>query len=413
LAILADPEGGLAMKGDVARKGGRWYAVIYEGLDPVTGRERRSWHPAGTVRADAERLAARLAREHDGRTDPARSMTFGVYLTARWLPGKRLVLADSTYDGYRRNVERHVLPALGGVALRRLRPDHLENLYERLLHPRGGAAGLAPKTVYEVHLVIRGALADAARRGLVSRNVALAAHAPRLRSIPKVEQQAWSADELRAFLRAAAGHRLFAALWVAAFTGMRRNELLGLRWDDFDPAAATLSINRGLIAVAYELRETRGKTRNARRRIDLDPTTIDVLVAWQQWQRTEHTAAGIDTAGWIFTDGDGQPIHPHAISQAFERIAHRAGVPVIRLHDLRHTHGTLLIKAGVPVKVVSERLGHATPAFTIDTYQHVLPGMQADAARVFEHIVAPALPPTNDSREKTRLKRRKNTARQR
>jgi Phage integrase family len=88
-------------------------------------------------------------------------------------------------------------------------------------------------------------------------------------------------------------------------------------------------------------------------------------------------------------------------------------VPVIRLHDLRHTHGTLLIKAGVPVKVVSERLGHATPAFTIDTYQHVVPGMQADAARVFEQIVAPVLPPTNDSREKTRLKRRKNTTRQR
>jgi integrase len=154
---------------------------------------------------------------------------------------------------------------------------------------------------------------------------------------------------------------------------MRRNELLGLRWDDFDPAAATLSINRGLIAVAYELRETPGKTRNARRRIDLDPTTLQILVAWRHWQHSEQVAVRIDTAGWIFTDGAGQPIHPHAISQAFERIAHRAGVPVIRLHDLRHTHGTLLIKAGVPVKVVSERLGHATPAFTIDTYQHVLP----------------------------------------
>ena len=89
----------------------------------------------------------------------------------------------------------------------------------------------------------------------------------------------------------------------------------------------------------------------------------------------------------MFTDGGGQPIHPHAISQAFERIARRAGVPVIRLHELRHTHGTLLIAAGVPVKVVSERLGHATPAFTIETYQHVLPGMQADAARVFEQLL--------------------------
>ena len=126
-------------------------------------------------------------------------------------------------------------------------------------------------------------------------------------------------------------------------------------------------------------------------------------------QQSEQVAVRIDTAGWIFTDGSGQPIHPHAISQAFERIAHRAGVPVIRLHDLRHTPRNVADQGRVPVKVVSERLGHATPAFTIDTYQHVLPGMQADAARVFEQIVAPVLPPSPDSREKTRLKRRKNT----
>src|SRR3990172_3407946 len=91
----------------------------------------------------------------------------------------------------------------------------------------------------------------------------------------------------------------------------------------------------------------------------------------------------------VFTDAEGNPVHPHSISQTFERISNRAGVPKIRLHDIRHTHGTLLIKAGVPVKVVSERLGHANPAFTIDTYQHVLPGMQAEAARVFEKLIAP------------------------
>ena len=394
------------MKGYVARKGDRWYAVIYEGIDPVTGRERRRWHPAGTDRADAQRVADRIAAECNGRNDATRSLSFGAYLTARWLPGKRVVLADSTYDGYRRKVEHHVLPTLGAVALRRLRPDHLEALYERLLHPADGSAGLAPKTVYEVHLIIRGALGDAVRRGLVSRNVALVAHAPRLRSIPKVEQQAWTAEELQAFLRAAAGHRLFPALWVAAFTGMRRNELLGLRWSDFDATNATLSINRGLVAIAYELRQTRGKTPNARRRIDLDPTTTTILTTWRDWQHAEQRAAGIDKADWVFTDGRGEPIHPHAISQAFERIVKRAGVPLIRLHDLRHTHGTLLIKAGVPVKVVSERLGHATPAFTIDTYQHVLPGMQADAARLFEGLILPGLPPDDGCREKTRLSRR-------
>ncbi len=398
------------MKGYVARKGTRWYAVVYEGVDPISGRERRSWHAAGTERADAERLAARLASERNGRNDSARSLSFGAFLTSRWLPGKRLVLATSTYDGYRRNVERHVLPALGRVGLRQLRPHHLEGLYERLLHPSDGRAGLAPKTVYEVHLVIRGALGDAVRRGLVSRNVALIAHAPQLRSIPKVEQQVWTAEELQAFLRTAAGHRLFPALWVSAFTGMRRSELVGLRWDDFDAKAATLSINRGIVAVDYEMHETRGKTANARRRIDLDPSTVSVLSAWRTWQGAEQEAGGVDAAGWMFTDGDGEPIHPHAVSQTFERIARRAQVRVIRLHDLRHTHGTLLIAAGVPVKVVSERLGHASPVFTIDTYQHVLPGMQADAAGVFERLVLPDALPADDSREKSRLKRRTKSA---
>ncbi|HEX9375526.1 MAG TPA: tyrosine-type recombinase/integrase [Actinomycetota bacterium] len=405
------------MKGYVAKKGNRWYAVIYEGIDPITGRERRSWRPAGCERADAERLAARLVGERGGANDGARSLSFGAFLTSRWLPGKRLVLAASTYAAYRRYVENRIVPALGRIGMRRLRAHHLEAFYDGLLHPRDGRAALAPKTVYEMHLIIRGALGDAVRRGLVSRNVALVAHAPRLRSIPKVEQRSWTAEELHAFLGAAAGHRFFAALWLAAFTGMRRNEVLGLRWKDFDDKAATISINRGLVAIDYEVHETRGKTTNARRRIDLDPTTVSVLTAWRHWQQAEQRAADIETAGWMFTDGGGEPIHPHAISQTFERIARRAGVPVIRLHDLRHTHGTLLIAAGVPVKVVSERLGHATPSFTIETYQHVLPGMQADAARVFEQLVAPgALPDdqpsdqTSEKSEKTREKRRRKTA---
>ena len=400
------------MKGYVAMKGNRWYAVIYEGTDPITGRERRSWHPAGSERGDAERLAARLVSECEGANDEARSLSFGVFLTSRWLPGKRIVLAASTYAGYRRYVDKHIVPALGRTGLRRLRPHHLEALYDGLLHPRDERAALAPKTVLEVHLIIRGALGDAVRRGLISRNVALVAHAPRLRSIPRMDQSSWTAEELRAFLRAAAGHRLFPALWVAAFTGMRRGELLGLRWEDFDEGAATVSVNRGLVAIDYEVHETRGKTPNARRRIDLDPTTVSVLTAWRGWQAAEQRTAGIETAGWMFTDGGGEPIHPHALSQTFERISRRAGVPVIRLHDLRHTHGTLLISSGVPVKVVSERLGHATSSYTIETYQHLLPGMQAQAAPVFEQLVAVgalAADQSSEKSEKTRQKRRKKT----
>ena len=148
---------------------------------------------------------------------------------------------------------------------------------------------------------------------------------------------------------------------------------------------------RGLVAVAYEIHESRGKTRNARRAIDLDPTTVEVLTAWRIWQQTELRVGGGNSTGWVFADPGGNSIHPHSISQTFERIGARAAVPRIRPHDIRHTHGTLLIKAGVPVKVVSERLGHGNQAFTIDTYQHVLPG-PSEAVRVFEQLIALAAP---------------------
>jgi integrase len=397
------------MNGYVAQRRGRFYAVIYEGLDPVTGRERRTWHPAGTDRAAAERLAARLAIEEQGRADQVRALTFGAYLTGQWLPGKRLQLATSTYRGYQRNVHRHVLPALGRIGLRRLRHHHIEALYDQLLTPSIERPALAPKAIYEVHLVIRGALDEAVRRGLVTRNVALIARSPRLKAIQNTEAQSWTAEQLQQFLRAAAGHRLFPLLWLAAMTGMRRNEVLGLKWDDIDFKKKTISLNRGLVAVGYELHQTRGKTPTARRPIDLDATTLAVLAGWKAHQTAEFAAVGIYDTGWVFTDGDGQPLHPHALSQAFERIARRAGVPVIPLHDLRHTHGTLLIKEGVPVKVVSERLGHANIAFTIQTYQHVLPGMQADAARTYQRLTAP-VPPAPAETVERRGNRRKKTA---
>jgi hypothetical protein len=205
-----------------------------------------------------------------------------------------------------------------------------------------------------------------------------------------------------AFLRAAAGHRLFPAFWLAAATGMRRSELLGLRWNDIDLSRGIVSINRGLIAVAYELHETRGKTRNARRPINVDTITVEILGAWHTWQHTEQRVVGIDDHGWVFTDTSGQPVHPHAISQAFERIVIRAG-----LHDVRHAHATLLAQAGVHPKVVSERLGHANAKFTIETYQHVMPSMQADAVAVIEGLMGPprdALLPATASTGSTRLK---------
>ena len=377
------------MNGYVAQRRGRFYAVIYEGRDPITGKELRRWHPAGTDRAEAETLARKLAATEQVRVSATRSLTFGAYLTNQWLPTKKLHLATSTYRGYERNVKLHVLPVLGRVALRKLSYQQLEALYDRLLNPADGR-GLHPKTVYEIHLVIRGALTDAARRGLVHRNVATVARAPKQRGLQRVEGQSWTDTELRQFLRSAAGHRHFPILWLAANTGMRRNELVGLKWTDIDFRRGRLALNRGLVAVGYEVHETRGKTKTARRNIALDTTTLAVLDGWRSMQHAEFAAVGIDNAErWVFTNGDGTTVHPHAVRETFVRIVNNTDVPRIRFHDLRHTHGSLLIQEGIAVKVVSERLGHANIAFTIQTYQHLLPGMQQDAADTAERLASP------------------------
>lgn len=391
----------------VRRRGDRFYAVVYEGLDPITGKEVRKWHPAGTDPAAAERLATKLGAAEANRLDTVRSLTFGAYLTQQWLPAKKLHLATSTHRGYERNVQLHVLPTLGKVAIRRLRCEQIERLYDSLLHPTTGRA-LSPKTAYEIHLVIRGALGDALRRGLVTRNVAVLARAPKQRHLQKTEGVALTEDELRQLMRTAAGHRLFPLYWLTAMTGMRRNEVLGLKWPDIDFAKRNLHLNRGLVAVGYEVHETRGKTKTARRSIELDDTTLSVLAGWRAHQAGEFAAVGIDNPErWVFTDGDGNPVHPHAVYEAFRRIVANAGVPTMRFHDLRHTHGSLLIKDGIPVKVVSERLGHANIAFTMQTYQHLLPGMQQDAATSIEKLARPAPPAETDSGEGRGKPRRK------
>jgi len=152
-----------------------------------------------------------------------------------------------------------------------------------------------------------------------------------------------------------------------------------MRWSDVDLEWARLSVNRSLVSVAYELHESRGKTRTARRTVDIDERTVNVLGTIR--------STDPDGEAYVSCHKDGSPIHPQVLSDAFKRLVTQSRLPRIRLHDLCHTHATLLLKAGVPIKVVSERLGHSTPGFTMATYQHVLPGMQAEAARTFAALL--------------------------
>lgn len=172
-------------------------------------------------------------------------------------------------------------------------------------------------------------------------------------------------------------------------TGMRRGEVLGLRWCDIDFDKSQLAVRNAIVSVAYEILESSPKNHQARV-IDLDPATTALLVRHRarQAREGEELGADYDDRDLVICAEDGKPIHPQSFSQAFDRAVSRAGVRRIRLHDLRHTHATIAVKAGVPVKVISERLGHESPAFTLKQYAHVLPGMQAEAAELIAAAVA-------------------------
>jgi integrase len=245
----------------------------------------------------------------------------------------------------------------------------------------------------------------AVRRRLASLNVADAAAAPRFRSATP-PMRSWTVEQLKLFLDAAHHERLYPALRLSAMTGMRRGEVLGLTWSAIDFEQRRLTINTAIQLLDSRIIEVPPKTRASRRSVDLDRDTCAVLEAWHDQQH--HNGGHATHGSWVFTSVRGGPVNPDLYSQTFDRLVARLDVPKIRLHDLRHTHATLLIKDGEPLKVVSERLGHANPAFTMATYQHVMPGMGANAARRFANLLSspqPASPepaPSTGSRKTSR-----------
>lgn len=172
-------------------------------------------------------------------------------------------------------------------------------------------------------------------------------------------------------------------------TGMRRGEVLGLHWCDVDFDGSRIAVRNAIVSVAYEILESSPKSHQARV-IDLDPKTAALLRSHRELGEQERIEIGpeYNDRGLVTCAEDGSPIHPQSFSQAFAKAVERAGLRKIRLHDLRHTHATIAVKAGVPVKVISERLGHESPAFTLKQYAHVVPGMQAEAAELIAAVVA-------------------------
>jgi integrase len=305
----------------------------------------------------------------------------------------------STHESYRSSLHLHVLPKLGQQRLTDITPSMLDALYAGLFsHGRIlSEAGLSAKTVSNIHSAVHKALADAVDAQLIRRNPATGAKPPRPKTQGNCEIRSWTPSQLKGFLSSVEGHRLATAWLLAAMTGMRRGEVLGTRWQDIDVKERTISVRRALIAVGYDVQVSTPKGGRPRL-VDLAPSTVARLEAHRQQQLSEKRRWGreYNDQDLVFCLEDGSPVHPHAFSSAFQKAVRDSGRPRIRLHDLRHTHATIALRAGIPIKVIAERLGHADPAFTMKQYAHVIPGMQAEAAQIFAEIVHRA-PNTSDS----------------
>lgn len=357
-----------------------WYYVVDIGHH-ADGRRKQQKRAFPTKREAERELRKVLDAVDAGKHVGTDRITVGQFLVDEWLPAARHTLKPASYEMAERMLRSHAVPRIGGIRLQDLGPQHLNAMYADLLD-RGrldGSGGLSEQTVMLVHARIRRALNDAVRWRRVTLNVATLADPPR---VPKPKLRIWSGDELRSFVHRTRDDRLH-VLWVLyCTTGIRRGEALGLRWIDVDLERGAMRVQQQRYMVSGKIITDEPKTAAARRTIALDAATVDLLRAHRQRQREDRMAWGpawVDS-GLVFTKENGDGLNPDEISRLFQRVLRAAGLPAIRLHDVRHSYATHALRVGVPVEVLSKRLGHADIAVTLRTYRHVMPGEDADAA---------------------------------
>lgn len=383
------------MKGHLRRRGPRSWCIVLEMGRDADGKRRQKWHTVHGTKADAQRELVQLLHSVNTGTyvEPART-TVADYLD-RWLEDSaRSSVAAKTFERYKEIVNLHLKPLLGHHRLPKLQPLHIQSAYLNAL--RGGRkdgrpGGLSPQTVLHHHRVLHRALEQAVRWQLLLRNPADAVEPPHPQHI---EMHAIDEEQTALLVTLARDTTsLFIPVLLAVTTGLRRGEILGLRWEDVDLNAATLAVRQSLEQTKTGLSFKQPKTQKGRRVVTLPTLTVDALRRHKVEQAKLRLLLGpgyLDN-GLVCAAPDGRPWNPNSFSHNCVTLFRRAGLAGVRFHDLRHTHATQLLRQGIHPKVVSERLGHSTIGITLDVYSHVLPGMQEEAARRIDGALRRAL----------------------
>lgn len=370
------------MRGSIQKRGqGSWRLVFDLERDHTGKRKQKTLTVRGTKKQAEAELSRKLAEiESGGFIDPG-NIKLSEYLE-RWLGHVETKTSAKTHERYSEIVRLALVPALGAIRLAKLRPMHIQEYYGEALisgHMRRDG-GLSARTVLHYHRILFQSLKQAVKWQLLSNNPADAVEPPKPE---RQEMMALNEDQTATLIEKVKDHALYIPVLIAVTTGMRRGEILALRWCDVD-------LDRNTLAVTQTLEKTRGgglcfkqpKTKKSRRSITLPSMTVDALRRHRTKQAELYLSigAGWDERGLVCTKSVGEPINPNTLTSGFASFVKRLDIPRVRFHDLRHTHATQLLKEGIHPKVAQERLGHANIAVTLDLYSHVMPGMQEDAA---------------------------------
>jgi integrase len=378
MAKRGNSEGSIYKRAD-----GRWAASI--DLGHSGGRRRRKAFYGATRREVAEKLTAALRARQQGLPIVGERLTLAAFL-ARWLEDSaRPTLRPRTFASYKMIVNYHLAPALGRVALARLTPDAVQ----RYLNDKR-AGGLSPRSVQYHHAVLRRALGQAERWGLVPRNVARLVSPPR---VERPESQPLTPEQARAFLAAVSEDRLAPLYALALGLGARQGEILGLMWADVDLVGHTLAIRHTLQRYDGEWHFDAPKTERSRRSIALPTSLVEMLRTHRSRQLEERLRAGPAWQGekWgdlVFPNEIGEPLPGTQLTRNFQAMLAAAGLPRQRFHDLRHAAATFMLSEGVSLRTTMELLGHSTIAVTANTYSHVVPALQRDATERVSALLA-------------------------
>ncbi len=377
------------------RKDGRWQGSIQIGYDPETGRPKRKYFYGRTRKDVHQKLMGIMPQVAAGTYREPANLTVAEWLTT-WLNDyMKPSIRPTTWESYRYQVDGHIIPALGHLRLPQLQTAHIQRLYnDKLQGGRldGKPGGLSPKSIKYIHTVIHSALEQARREAMITLNPADAIKLPKQE---KPEIKYLSAAEAAIFLASAKDSKHFPIFFLALNTGMRRGELLGLRWQDLDLEAGQLTVKQGLVRVSGQglvLQEP--KTKLSNRVINLAPAVMQILKDHRKKQAECRLMAGgaYDKKGLdlVFANELGEPICPRAFTRVFERLVKKAGLDVT-FHGLRHTFATIALEQGVDVKTIQETLGHHSAAFTMDVYSSVTAKMRREAADKVGDLLASLL----------------------